>query len=241
MDGRTRNQSYQKSNRMVKPASHELEKKKFIATRLLLLLLFFLGALGLFGWVMHEVIGEQEVQFDERVIEWLRPMITPGRTSFLTFITFFGSRNFLLFAYGILILIYLIKKNTRRAFEMGFIGIGGFLLMFFLKLFFHRVRPANPLIAPLKNFSFPSGHATSSFIFCGILIYLIWKSKWNSNLKIAGSVFLLFFSLLIGFSRVYLRLHFASDVFAGFCLGFAWIAASIYFMERIKKKVRLKN
>ena len=240
MDEGTGISTYQKSYRMAKPASNELEKKKFIATRLLLLLLFFLGALALFGWVIHEVIGEQEVQFDQRVIEWLKPMITPARTSFLTFITFFGSRNFLLFAYGILILIYLFKKNTRRALEMGFIGIGGFLLMFFLKLFFHRVRPANPLIAPLKNFSFPSGHATSSFIFCGILIYLIWKSKWNSNLKIAGSVLLLFFSLLIGFSRVYLRLHFASDVFAGFCLGFAWIAACIYFMERIKKKVRMK-
>jgi undecaprenyl-diphosphatase len=232
---------YHKNNSMVKPAAPALEKKKFIVSRLLLLLLFFLGALALFGWVIHEVIGEQEVQFDERVIEWLKPMITPARTSFLTFITFFGSRNFLLVAYAILILIYLLKKNTRRAFEMGFIGIGGFLLMFFLKLFFHRVRPANPLIAPLKNFSFPSGHATSSFIFCGILIYLIWKSKWNIQLKYTVSVLLLCFSLLIGFSRVYLRLHFASDVFAGFCLGFAWIAACIYFMERIKKKVHLNN
>jgi undecaprenyl-diphosphatase len=91
------------------------------------------------------------------------------------------------------------------------------------------------LIGPLKNFSYPSGHATSGFIFYGLLVYLVWKTNIPKPYKWLTSSILILFSLLIGFSRIYLRVHYASDVVAGFCIGLAWLALSIWLIEQIRK------
>jgi undecaprenyl-diphosphatase len=105
-----------------------------------------------------------------------------------------------------------------------------------MKLSFRRVRPPNPLIDPLHNFSFPSGHATSGFIFYGLLVYLIWKTNLPKPVKYLAGILLIGFALLIGFSRVYLRVHYFSDVLAGFCIGFAWLVLAIWLMEKFKAK-----
>ena len=86
------------------------------------------------------------------------------------------------------------------------------------------------------NFSFPSGHATSALIFYGLCAYLLWKSKIPKVWKWVSAVILFLFSLLIGFSRVYLRVHYASDVLAGFCVGSAWLILIIFILEKLKKK-----
>jgi membrane-associated phospholipid phosphatase len=89
---------------------------------------------------------------------------------------------------------------------------------------------------PLKNFSFPSGHASSGFIFYGLLAYLIWKTNIPRAYKLIIATLLILLSLLIGFSRLYLRMHYPSDVIAGFCNGFAWLILSIVLLERLKKR-----
>jgi undecaprenyl-diphosphatase len=88
----------------------------------------------------------------------------------------------------------------------------------------------------LTNFGFPSGHAMSGFVFYGLLTYLIWKTDLDKRYKYLIGCFLILFCLLIGFSRVYLRVHYLSDVAAGFCIGCAWLALSIGLMERLKKR-----
>src|SRR5882724_11031702 len=104
-------------------------------------------------------------------------IITPQLTGIMKVITYCASTFFLQIAFGLLVLFYLVQKKWERAIEITVIGIGGFLINYFMKLFFHRPRPADPLIEPLKNFSFPSGHATSGFIFYGLLVYLVWKTN----------------------------------------------------------------
>ncbi|MGI8599466.1 MAG: phosphatase PAP2 family protein, partial [Chitinophagaceae bacterium] len=143
---------------------------------------------------------------------------------------------FLQIVYGLLVMGYLIKKNWKRAIEIAVIGLGGFVINYFMKLSFQRQRPPDPLIEPLQNFSFPSGHATSGFIFYGLLVYLLWKSKLKQVYKYIFSSVLIIIAIIIGFSRIYLRLHYLSDVVAGFCIGFAWLAVAIWMMERVKKK-----
>ena len=151
---------------------------------------------------------------------------------------------FLQITYVLLILTYLVQKNWKRALEIFVIGMGGFLINYFMKLSFHHLRPPNPLIDPLNNFSFPSGHTTSGFIFYGLLIYLIWKKQIPKAYKYVIGSILVLFSILIGFSRIYLRMHYPSDVVAGFCIGFAWLTLSVWLMEKLKKKsdkeIRLK-
>ena len=101
---------------------------------------------------------------------------------------------------------------------------------------FRRVRPPNPLIDGLENFSFPSGHATSAFIFYGLLTYLVWKTEIPKLYKYIIGAILITFSLLIGFSRIYLRVHYPSDVLAGICIGFAWLILTVWLFERLKRK-----
>jgi undecaprenyl-diphosphatase len=151
-------------------------------------------------------------------------------------ITYGASSTFLQIGYGLLVVGYLISKNWKRALEISAIGLGGFLVNYVMKLSFERVRPSQPLIDPLHNFSFPSGHATSGFIFYGLLIYLLSKTQIKPVYKYSISALLVMVALLIGFSRIYLRLHYLSDVIAGFCIGFAWLAVFLWMMERLKKK-----
>lgn len=218
--------------------THKFLKNYFskISIRLLLLLIVFIGAIALFVLLMHEVLGEKEEIFDLRIFAFINEITNPKLTVWMKIITCFASSYFLLAAYILVILIYSIKRNWEKVIEIFVIGAGGFLINYFMKISFHRVRPTHPLIEPLKNFSFPSGHATSGFIFYGLLVYLIWKTNLSKSIRMLFSVLLILFALLIGFSRIYLRVHFASDVLAGFCIGTAWIIFSIWIMEAIKKK-----
>jgi undecaprenyl-diphosphatase len=183
------------------------------------------------------VLGEQEEKADLAVFHFLSVhVISNSLTGLMKAVTYFASSTFLQIAYGLLVLLYLLKKDIKRAVEIGVIGIGGFLVNYVMKLSFQRQRPPDPLMEPLQNFSFPSGHATSGFIFYGLLVYLIWKTKLNLTVKYLAAFLLISFALLIGFSRVYLRMHYPSDVLAGFCIGFAWLFLSIWLLSLLKKR-----
>jgi undecaprenyl-diphosphatase len=191
----------------------------------------------IFTLIVHEVLWEKELEFDNNVFNILsNDLINPQLTQIMKVVTYFASGTFLEIAYSALIILYILYKNYRRAVEIAVIGVGGFIINYVMKLTFQRTRPPDPMIGPLQNFSFPSGHATSGFIFYGLLIYLIWKTDINKIYKYIISTILILFSILIGFSRIYLRVHYATDVVAGFCIGFAWLALAIWLMERLKKR-----
>lgn len=204
---------------------------------LIALLLLFAGAVFLFVYILEEVLREKEVSSDNAVFNYLSVnVINHKLTGFMKTVTYFASANFLQIAYPVLIVFYFALKHWKRAVEIVFIGLGGFLVNYFMKLAFHRLRPPNPLIDPLNNFSFPSGHATSGFIFYGLLTYLIWKTKIPKLYKYIIGFILISFSILIGFSRIYLRVHYPSDVLAGFCIGFAWLILTVWMFEWLKKR-----
>ena len=206
---------------------------------LIVLLFLFAAGIFLFAFIAYEVIFEKKNAFDNAILDFLsKNLIDPDLTDFMKVVTYFASSAFLEIAYGVLIVIYGFTKNWKRVIEIAAIGLGGFLVNYFMKLSFHRIRPPNPLLDPLTNFSFPSGHATSGFIFYGLLAYLLWKTKIPKlYIYTIGSAFIIF-SLLIGFSRVYLRMHYPSDVIAGFCIGFFWLFITIALFERLKKKTK---
>jgi len=207
---------------------------KNISLRTLLFSFLFLVSLILFAILAHEVVGENEDWFDTRAFTFLKGYSTPAVIAFFKLLTFFGSVWFLLSTYCVLIIYLLIRRRRGDAINVAIIAITSTLLMFGLKAFFQRNRPPLPLFDALKNFSFPSGHALSSFIFCGVLIFLIRKTHWGQFWKWVAAILLLLLALLIGISRIVLRYHYASDVVAGFCLGFAWVIFSFYFQQRLK-------
>ena len=220
-------------------STHQFNKKYFkkLPVGFIILFILFAAALILFTYIMHEVLLEKEDAADNRVFSYLAAhFISPGTTQFMKGVTYFASAQFFAFAYPALILIYLFQKDWKRSVEIFVIGFGGLIVNYLMKISFHRPRPDHPLIDKLQSFSFPSGHATSAFIFYGLLTYLIWKTKLSPAVKYITGFILISFALLIGFSRVYLRVHYPSDVLAGFCIGFAWLLLSVWLFEKLKKK-----
>ena len=107
-----------------------------------------------------------------------------------------------------------------------------------LKHIICRTRPVEIALIEENGYSFPSGHSMVSFAFYGLVIYLVYKSKLNKKLKILLITFLALLILNIGLSRIYLGVHYATDVIAGFALGYISL---MIFIELIYKKYILKN
>lgn len=175
-------------------------------------------------------------QPDESIFNFLSYHTTAPRTNAMKVITFFGNHNFLIPANLLVIAFFIFKKSKQDALKVLIIALSSLGLMSLLKNLFHRYRPINPLIEGITNFSFPSGHAFMSVAFFGLLIYFfshrLKESRWK---PILISIFL-FIIFLIGFSRVYLRVHYTSDVIAGWIFGGLWLLLCLSVLNKFLNK-----
>ena len=220
--------------------------KKFWATLTLLslelivvLIVFFIALFG-FVFIARMIFLDHRQDIDLNVFAFLATRVNNVNTSVMQAFSFLGTHYFLIPANLILVLYFLfIKKHRWYSIKAPVISLSSMLLMFLLKQIFGRERPLMPLMDEARGLSFPSGHAMMSFSFYGLIIYLVWENVANKWIKGTVMFLLLLVILFIGLSRVYLRVHFASDVLAGFCLGFMWLILSLSilnFMEKVSKK-----
>jgi membrane-associated phospholipid phosphatase len=209
-----------------------------VPLRIFITAILVIASLYLFGLITHEVLSKQDETADKIVSNFVQQhFLSDGVTESMKVITYFASKQFLIIAFILLALWCVVFKNDRRlAIETLLIGITGYVVNAALKETFQRVRPAEPLLDPLRNFSYPSGHASSGIIFYGLLVYLVWQSDIAKPVKYILSILLLAFALLIGFSRIYLGMHYASDVVAGFCIGFAWLVIVLWIAAALRKR-----
>jgi undecaprenyl-diphosphatase len=212
-----------------------------LSAELIVVIILFIAALIVFSIFAIRIFGIKDETNDLIVFDRLSEWVTPFTTSFLQGITFLGSHTFLIPANLLLAFYFLfMKKHRWYSIKVPVVALGGLLLMTLLKQFFNRPRPLVPLLEPVRGLSFPSGHALMSVSFYGLLIYLVWENvkepirKW---LLISSLVVLI---ILIGFSRIYLRLHYFSDVIAGFSIGVIWLSVSIWTIRRIEQYSRRK-
>ena len=207
-----------------------------IELKTLLVSLLFIISIFVFGYIAHEIVGENETVFDEKAFHFFAGFNSPGFITINRILTFFGASYFSISAYIILLTILFLSGRKTDGINIAIIAVTSTALMFGLKEFFHRKRPDLPLIRTLDNFSFPSGHALSSFIFCSVLVYLVWKGGLHIAWKWVLSVLLMLFSICIGISRIVLRYHYASDVLAGFCLALAWVIFSLWLEKKLTSR-----
>ena len=207
-----------------------------IQIKTLLVSLLFIISIFVFGYIAHEIVGENETAFDEKAFHFFAGFNSPGFITINRILTFFGASYFSLSAYIILLTILFLSGRKTDGINIAIVAITSTALMFGLKEFFHRKRPDLPLIRTLDNFSFPSGHALSSFIFCSVLVYLVWKGGLHTAWKWVLAVLLILFSISIGISRIVLRYHYASDVIAGFCLAVAWVIFSLWLEKKLTSR-----
>jgi len=197
------------------------------------LLLFIISFLG-FLFLINRVIRLNNDAFDLQVFQFLLPWINPANTRIMVIFSFFADHYFLLPANIIVALYFLFfQKYKWYSITVPVVSLGSFMVMSSLKLFFSRPRPDHPVYEAARGFSFPSGHAMSAMTFYGLLIWLIWNNLSNRVVKWSAVLFLSLFIFTIGFSRVYLRVHYASDVLAGFLMGIIWLVLSVVTINKI--------
>lgn len=171
-----------------------------------------------------EVLEQEAFFFDSIIMQFVYSLRSPGMTEFMLFITALGG-SFLVYLAVILIGIFLIKKHEREAILVTFILGMGIVLNYILKWFTQRPRPdLGPLVT--ENFySFPSGHAMNSFIFYTTFSYFFYHFTGNKKWTFWVSFFSGLLIFLIGVSRIYLGVHYPSDVVAGYIAGFIWFVS----------------
>lgn len=178
----------------------------------------------LFAMLADEVVIEQEDIFDARMFDVMRTIITPLNTKIALFITFFGSGAFLIPAYLLIIAYCITTRQPRLAVMTGVIGLVSTISVWVLKDIFHRSRPLTPLVEGVGGYSFPSGHSLGGFTFFGVIIYLIFYSKVSKPSKYVFAVLAFLFGVMIGLSRIYLHVHFASDVAGSLFVALTWLS-----------------
>lgn len=138
--------------------------------------------------------------------------------------TLLGTGNFLVPAY-IFIVIYLEKRNYRCLIYLTVVtAVSSLSLGWLLKWVFHRSRPLGHLVNGAGGYSFPSGHALGGFIFAGIILYLLWKTGHKIYTKWLLSVLIVLLGFGIGLSRVYLHVHYATDVLGSLFIAIWWLS-----------------
>lgn len=166
------------------------------------------------------------------VIENMRNNIL---TYIFKFITFLGSQYMILL---ITILSFIFIKNKKIPIAMLINLIVVTILNVLLKNVISRPRPEGYRIIVETGYSFPSGHSMISMAFYGLILYIIFKNIKDRNLRNVLSSMLGILIILIGFSRVYLGVHYASDVLGGFIISIAYL---ILFTTITNQIFKLKN
>jgi membrane-associated phospholipid phosphatase len=208
-----------------------------LSVEMAVILAVFSVSLVLLFFITRRVFVLHNEKLDNKVLEAVQPYINDTNTKIMNFVTFFGKHQFLIPANLLLIAYFLFfKKHKWYSIKVPAIALSSLLLMFGLKNLFARHRPTNQLLQEATNYSYPSGHALMSVTFYGLLAYIVWHSVQNKTAKWTMIVLLILWIHIIGFSRIYLRRHYPSDVMAGFATGFLWLVFSLKVIRQLEKR-----
>ena len=198
-----------------------------------------IGTIGLLGCVLllfllaklcREILEKESFAFDQSFLLWLHQFATPGRDRLMLFVTQLGNPEVVI-PVAALTLITLWSRRWRQEAKLFAIACGGgAILNTGLKLVFTRTRPELWKRLIIENsYSFPSGHALGSVVLYGIIAYFLVQAypKYTA----------LFYSLAIGLvfaislSRLYLGVHWLTDILAGWCIGGLWLIVCITMLK----------
>ncbi|MDQ0414770.1 phosphatase PAP2 family protein [Mesobacillus stamsii] len=200
------------------------------------LVIGFISLIG-FSFIAVLISVGKVAEFDQALISFIRGFETPALTSIMKLFTFIGSFPVVLVIFLIVSFIfYRVLKSRTEIFLVAAVIVGTQVINLLLKLLFHRARPDIHLLIDVGGYSFPSGHAMSAFAVYGILTFVFWrhipKSIGRISLIIGSSMFILF----IGMSRIYLGVHYPSDIIGGYFASAAWLTVAIWFFQSYKER-----
>ncbi len=189
-----------------------------------LLILFLLAEL------FEEVFEREAFAFDTHFLLWLHQFSNPSLNNLMLTITNLGNPNFVVVVVTLSLAVLWWRRYRQEAKIFAIACLGAFILNTVLKLLFSKPRPElwDRLITE-QSFSFPSGHALGSLVLYGFLAYLLatYHPKFSQFIySMAGVVI-----AAIGISRLYLGVHWPTDVIAGYGVGFLWLMMCIAMLK----------
>ncbi len=196
-----------------------------------LLLAIFSG--WVFGALAEDVLSRESMTlYDIGISRWLLSLATEDSSQFFFLVTLLGSTWFI-FTGSLLISSWLVWRKQWLPLGTLILSVGGgTLLNLLLKNIFLRPRPDFPNVFYHESgYSFPSGHAMLSVLFYGMAAYLIARQgfSWKTQVRLGITTFTL--SLLIGFSRMFLGVHYLTDVLGGWAAGLTWLITCVFVYE----------
>ena len=191
----------------------------------------------LFFGVVQDFFGNDPlIQSDLRLINLVQIFRTPQFTNVMLFFTYLGGWPIVFFGLALASVFFFLRKRWRYLFAMLFSVGCGEIFVWVLKNLIKRPRP--PLVNALvhePSYSFPSGHGFVALAFYGLTAYFLIRATKNRPLKILYGLCGFVIVFAIGFSRIYLGVHWPSDVLASYASGAAWLVALITALE-IRRK-----
>ena len=218
------------------PVISPVHNNKYIKLLLVISIVFFVVMVCAFCLTAYAIVHHPQLHFDSNVFACLQTIRSASMTHVMMVATFLGSRYFLFPCYTVLVVYYLFfRKKLWFAVAIALTGFLGNQLLFFMQDVLHRQRPANPLIDYINGYSYPSGHSFASFTFAGLLSYLIWKKSFKTKWKITVAVISFVIAAIIAISRIYLRVHYPTDVLGGFYLSMIWLIPCLWILYLIDR------
>jgi membrane-associated phospholipid phosphatase len=192
-----------------------------------------------FGAVADEVV-EGDTHIDTRLANWLHDHASPGWTEFFERVTWLGNVPVLAAVTAVAAAVLAWKRQRMELVLLLLAVVGTEILTVGLKAGFHRRRPFFPdPLATESSYSFPSGHASVSLAVYGTIGFIAARHLRDVRARIAVLSASAVLILLIGMSRLYLGVHFLTDVIAGFSLGLAWVTLCVLLLDlgvRLRKR-----
>ena len=209
-----------------------MKAKEFI-NKYLIWIILVLGLL-LFFYLVRLINANTISILDNYIYNLIKGFISPKMTPIVKFITEFGNYTVMV---PVIILFYLFNKDKsfNRYFTINLVAI--FTSNFIVKNIIRRDRPIDINLIIENGFSFPSGHSMVSFAFYGFIIYYVYCSHLSKLGKTIIISILTLLVLMIGLSRIYLGVHYASDVIGGFVLALVYLIIFIKYIYKKEKKI----
>lgn len=196
-------------------------------------------SLFLFAWIAENVSHDRTEHFDQFVRMRIHEYASPGLTKAMIAISFVGGDG-LTIAAVVSLMLFLHFRWKRATLWLVVNILGALVLDLTLKYAFHRPRPTPFFVALPRTYSFPSGHALFSFCFYGMLAGLVMdriKSRLEQILIWLAAAILI---AAIGFSRIYLGVHYPSDVIAGYLTATLWVSTLIA-LDRMRSQKKQRS
>lgn len=192
------------------------------------------------AWVFAEIVDnvterEELYHVDQQARGLFEQILTPEVARYVVHLTNTGGFVGTLVLVGIVALVLGMRRRWWAALELAVTTALGALVVLSLKAIFARARPDAGFVAE-TGFSYPSGHAFMAVVFYGYLAFLAWQTtdSWLWRLlAVTGSLVMI---VLMGTSRLYLGVHWLTDVLGGYVAGLAWLSASLLVLRWVEHR-----